>query len=191
MEKCLLIYSSAKDSAEIWQKNLKKFLTSLKPDDIILRLLERPSNTGQESEKNLKKCLTNLSKRGIMTKPQKRFAPCKLNNVKHEQLAPWTKWQVVFLSESEEKPTKILEYLPGGKAQSNDWIVWKGVLIPFHWEFDPGSGRTLAACLTHASRTEFLWIEASADWDLNLVADGWVTREQPAFQWGTTVGNDC
>ena len=23
-------------------------------------------------------------------------------------------------------------------------------------EFDPGSGRTLAACLTHASRTEFI-----------------------------------
>ncbi len=23
----------------------------------------------------------------------------------------------------------------------------------FHGEFDPGSGRTLAACLTHASRT--------------------------------------
>ena len=25
----------------------------------------------------------------------------------------------------------------------------------------------------------------------NLVANGWVTREEPAFQWGTTVGNDC
>ena len=30
-------------------------------------------------------------------------------------------------------------------------------------EFDPGSGRTLAARLTHASRTELLRIEASAD----------------------------
>ena len=31
----------------------------------------------------------------------------------------------------------------------------------FHGEFDPGSGRTLAACLTHASRTEFLkWISS-------------------------------
>ena len=28
------------------------------------------------------------------------------------------------------------------------------VLEDFHGEFDPGSGRTLAACLTHASRTE-------------------------------------
>ena len=25
------------------------------------------------------------------------------------------------------------------------------------WEFDPGSGWTLAACLTHASRTKFWW----------------------------------
>ncbi len=30
----------------------------------------------------------------------------------------------------------------------------KAVLIPFNKEFDPGSGRTLAARLTHASRTE-------------------------------------
>ena len=29
--------------------------------------------------------------------------------------------------------------------------VW---LYAFDGEFDPGSGRTLAACLTHASRTE-------------------------------------
>ena len=28
----------------------------------------------------------------------------------------------------------------------------------FHGEFDPGSGRTLAVCLTHASRTRFLGI---------------------------------
>ena len=27
------------------------------------------------------------------------------------------------------------------------------VLFVFYGEFDPGSGRTLAACLTHASRT--------------------------------------
>ena len=30
------------------------------------------------------------------------------------------------------------------------------VLIQFFREFDPGSGRTRAACLTHASRTEML-----------------------------------
>ena len=29
------------------------------------------------------------------------------------------------------------------------------------------------------------------DLRVNLVADGWVTREQPALVWGTTVGNGC
>ena len=43
---------------------------------------------------------------------------------------------------------------PGGKRSS------------FHGEFDPGSGRTLAACLTHASRTE-LFISVDS-----LVANG-------------------
>ncbi len=28
------------------------------------------------------------------------------------------------------------------------------ICIPFHGEFDPGSGRTLAACLIHASRAD-------------------------------------
>ena len=34
-------------------------------------------------------------------------------------------------------------------------FAWLGVII-FYGEFDPGSGRTLAACLTHASRTMIL-----------------------------------
>ena len=39
--------------------------------------------------------------------------------------------------------------------------IWRsrGFLIyNFHKEFDPGSGRTLAARLTHASRTEIFWV---------------------------------
>ena len=54
------------------------------------------------------------------------------------------------------------------------------VLIPFFREFDPGSGRTLAACLTHASRTEISAEQKEACfWKflLILVADGRVTRE--------------
>ena len=40
-------------------------------------------------------------------------------------------------------------------------------------EFDPGSGWTLAACLTHASRTKHLdFFGLIGYW----VADGWVTR---------------
>ena len=57
-------------------------------------------------------------------------------------------------------------------------------MIQTYEEFDPGSGRTLAARLTHASRTERF---PSGD---RLVADGRVTREQPAFQRGITFGNE-
>ena len=45
--------------------------------------------------------------------------------------------------------------------------VSKGIEI--NGEFDPGSGQTLAACLTHASRTEIL--EEACESDI-LVADG-------------------
>ena len=55
----------------------------------------------------------------------------------------------------------------------------------FIGEFDPGSGRTLAACLIHASRSEL--IGSLLPW--YLAADGWVTRRQPALKFGTTTGN--
>ena len=50
------------------------------------------------------------------------------------------------------------------------------------WEFDPGSGQTLAACFKHASRTEVkcstkhFYMRCLVEY-LPLVADGWVTRE--------------
>ena len=37
-----------------------------------------------------------------------------------------------------------------------------GLGVVFNGEFDPGSGRTLAACLTHASRAERLLREYSS-----------------------------
>ena len=39
-------------------------------------------------------------------------------------------------------------------AYAHLWLLFGVVLCVFVGEFDPGSGRTLAACLTHASRTE-------------------------------------
>ena len=43
------------------------------------------------------------------------------------------------------------------------WLVFLGFNVLFLFgEFDPGSGRTLAACLTHASRTlkpGFCWVD--------------------------------
>ena len=57
------------------------------------------------------------------------------------------------------------------------WFQLERVKIQIFREFDPGSGRTLAACLTHASRTEILQMKSSVGFSNILVADGWVTRE--------------
>ena len=43
-----------------------------------------------------------------------------------------------------------------------------------NWEFDPGSGRTLAACLIHASRAS--WIQRSLRGDLLDASGGWVSN---------------
>ena len=51
----------------------------------------------------------------------------------------------------------------------------KKVLKNFNGEFDPGSGRTLAVCLTHASRTRFflkLFSFWKRDEERIAVADG-------------------
>ena len=44
----------------------------------------------------------------------------------------------------------------------------------FFGEFDPGSGRTLAACLTHASRTEILLKLAIKYLSGGRVSNAWV-----------------
>ncbi|BAC17695.1 hypothetical protein [Corynebacterium efficiens YS-314] len=59
------------------------------------------------------------------------------------------------------KPDRILTPLWSGCGCLFGWVI--GLFTPWHThvyvcvvfcgEFDPGSGRTLAACLTHASRT--------------------------------------
>ncbi len=45
----------------------------------------------------------------------------------------------------------------------------------YNGEFDPGSGRTLAACLTHASQGERFLRKTIK------LANGLVTRRQPTF----------
>ena len=53
--------------------------------------------------------------------------------------------------ETNEERVKSLEFGLRGYRQPGG-CIYKG----FNKEFDPGSGRTLAARLTHASRTEFM-----------------------------------
>ena len=60
---------------------------------------------------------------------------------------------------------------------SRAWI--KSSHINFSWEFDPGSGLTLAACITHASRTMKLrwFLRNDLKWiSGERVSNAWVTR---------------
>ena len=64
----------------------------------------------------------------------------------------------VHLKDSKVKTTQknVKGYVSVSRASSSEnlGLTPLGVDIQFFREFDPGSGRTLAACLTHASRTE-------------------------------------
>src|SRR5690625_681743 len=51
-------------------------------------------------------------------------------------------------------------------------LLWVGLLYGLDGEFDPGSGRTLAACLTHASRAERPFFGYSSG---ERVSNTWVT----------------
>ena len=52
-------------------------------------------------------------------------------------------------------------------------LTERWVLIQFIGEFDPGSGRTLAACLTHASRTDWFFSEMKVSG--GRVSNAWAT----------------
>ena len=50
---------------------------------------------------------------------------------------------------NENKPSNL------SKVIYRDYYLSKDIYNTIFVEFDPGSGQTLAACLTHASRTEY------------------------------------
>src|SRR5918911_592470 len=52
------------------------------------------------------------------------------------------------------------------------FFAWFGFSVDIYGEFDPGSGRTLAACLTHASRTV-------------KPLRGWISGERVSNTWAT------
>ena len=102
----------------------------------------------------------------------------KLNNMKFRALKSAEISLKHFEKSTSNKEAKINSSEKG--ISSREWEN-----IQFFREFDPGSGLTLAACITHSSRTE-RWASV-----YRLVADGWVTREQSTFQYGITTGNSC
>ena len=78
-----------------------------------------------------------------------RIVPWKLNNMKFRALKSAEISLITLWKQSNSKSKKKLEKssekgfsLPSGKIRYN-----------FFREFDPGSGLTLAACITHSSRT--------------------------------------
>ena len=86
--------------------------------------------------------------------PPNDTVPCKLNNVKDELRTPWTILNCLSFEKSNLSQRKFLSNIARSKLFKKWFEQLKGCLDTIFWEFDPGSGRTLAACLTHASRTE-------------------------------------
>ena len=120
--------------------------------------------------KSWKKYLTNAKRCDILIKllpeTERRRAPCKLNNeASQNSIAKefWKKVSTLSKNSTGIQETRIRENLLSKLRKNKLKYIFR--------EFDPGSGRTLAACLTHASRTDEF---PSGD---KLVADGWVTRE--------------
>ena len=93
----------------------------------------------------------------VLKSVKNRNVPCKLNNVNMTKKHLGQFLIKLFLSQTEmfecENSQRISWVIAKSKYLMNDFKNL-GSLNTIYWEFDPGSGRTLAACLTHASRTE-------------------------------------
>ena len=72
----------------------------------------------------------------------------------------------IFVSGKEGRSGRPETYFSTSRSGREGLTQHDAKRSSFHGEFDPGSGRTLAACLTHASRTE-LFISVDS-----LVANG-------------------
>ena len=164
------------------------------------REAEKTQNSPVENfkhfKKKWKKCLTkgkqcaNINKlrwavKTTMKRSKTRWkspsAPCKLNNVNMNKKHLGQFLIKLFLSQ-----TKLFEC---ENSQRISWVIAKSkyLIIDFknfgsfntiYWEFDPGSGRTLAACLTHASRTEFIGLRLRPnEFELSgeRVSNAWAT----------------
>ena len=130
----------------------------------------------KKSKKDSGKGLTNGRLCSILTELSAR-----------EQLR-WGRWSLKTIQNKEDKRETVIFTSHGQNKDSqfvHEFWAWRrlqGSIQDLTQEFDPGSGRTLAACLTHASRAG-MW--KSLLWYI-LAADGWVTREQPLLYWGIT-----
>ena len=140
------------------EKRWKKLLTKAIECDILNELLMRDHQYGFEKfEKRRKKFLTSWFESDKIIKLSRRAAankivPCKLNNASLNELQTWNSFEFILRSNRKQQ----LRYIKSCKPDNLETWLERALLvvIQFFREFDPGSGWTLAACLTHASRTE-------------------------------------
>ena len=98
---------------------------------------------------------------------------------------PWKRYRI-----KKNADMIFMSHVQKRQSIRNEFWTWRRLqesIQDLTREFDPGSGRTLAACLTHASRAG-MWISLLRS---ILAADGWVTREQPASNRGITHRKMC
>ena len=135
-------------------------------------------------KKLLKKGLTNGNRCGIITRSRESGAEPRgkwslkieqqERSTKHESMCEYGsrkffEWEY-YSNKSKEAKSKT--------RKQKDWIIPRDVLIQWFREFDPGSGWTLAACITHSSRTEFKGLilrEASFKLSGGRVSNAWAT----------------
>jgi hypothetical protein len=90
----------------------------------------------------------------------------KTKQGKEKFLSRTFKFQVSVLKDQDRLQASLLNQvifiLPTG------WEKYKSLT----GEFDPGSGQTLAACLTHASRAVRIFNPVSAGADMRIAANG-------------------
>ena len=141
----------------------------------------------EKSWKNLKKVLTNrMTCANICKSPRVRRQLYLVNWItqKRTKLTPWT-INGLF------KRCKIEI-----NSQRNSWVIIARSKLFKKW-FEPRKRfrynflrvwswlRTNAGGVPNTCKSNGVILRG------HLVANGWVTREKPASQWGTTVGNDC
>ena len=157
-----------------WLNKLwKKFLTNEKHFDRINKL-SRDRELKTEF-KRTEKCLTNEQRFDKIIKLSQESKTKNIDN-----------WTVRNLERFWESIRTLQWKLKTFKTVNSD-SIWMNELAKFNlteinfltWEFDPGSGWTLAACLTHASRTKhFIWFPSGLIilWlSGGRVSNAWVT----------------
>ena len=155
------------------KKLWKKFLTNAKHFDRINKLSQ--DRELKTKFKKIKKCLTNEQRFDRINKLSQESKTKNIDN-----------WTVRNLERFWESIRTLQWKLKTFKTVNSD-SIWMNELAKFNlteinfltWEFDPGSGWTLAACLTHASRTKhFIWFPSGLIilWlSGGRVSNAWVT----------------